>query len=162
MPLVATTLTLSYHEAQVPLVSSLADLDRMLELACEGLSLTPDQLHQELEAGGDMPALASGELAPQAIRLTAEALAVLRYPHAPSNDSDRGARRQQALAMLAQEPAIRYAITTDTELETDAVIVTLAIRDKATCELRIPKDRYDGLALLKVIEEQTGEQNAKA
>jgi hypothetical protein len=87
MPLVATTLTLSYHEAQVPLVSSLADLDRMLELACEGLSLTPDQLHQELEAGGDLPALASGELTPQALRLTAKTLALILPVSTPSRNA---------------------------------------------------------------------------
>jgi hypothetical protein len=78
MPLTATTLTLSYHEAQVPPVGSNAGLERMLEVACEGLSLTPDQLHQELEAGGDLPALASGELTPQALRLTAKTLALIR------------------------------------------------------------------------------------
>jgi hypothetical protein len=57
--------------------------------------------------------------------------------------------------MLAADPGITYAITSDTEIEPDAMIVTLAIRDKGACELRIPEDRYDGLALLQVIEEHT-------
>jgi hypothetical protein len=43
--------------------------------------------------------------------------------------------------MLAEHPGITYAMTSDTDLEPDAVIVTLAIRGKATCELRVPKDR---------------------
>jgi hypothetical protein len=55
--------------------------------------------------------------------------------------------------MLAQEPGLQYAMTSDDEGEPDAVLVTLAIRGTATCELRIPKDRYNGLALLKVIAE---------
>lgn len=57
--------------------------------------------------------------------------------------------------MLAEHPGTTYAITTDTEAEPDAVIMTLAIRNKATCELRIPKVKYDGLALLEMIENHT-------
>ena len=59
--------------------------------------------------------------------------------------------------MLAQEPGLQYAITSDDESEPDAVLVTLAIRGTATCELRIPKDRYDGLAMLQMLEQQTSE-----
>ncbi len=58
--------------------------------------------------------------------------------------------------MLAQEPGITHAIVTDDEAEPDAVIVTFAIRGKATCELRIPKERYDGLALLELIQRHSG------
>ncbi len=54
--------------------------------------------------------------------------------------------------MLAANPGINYAIIDDTEIEPDAVTVTLAIRDKAMCELRNPRDRYNGLALLEQIE----------
>src|SRR5215218_2043299 len=113
----------------------------MLEVACQGLSIKPEQLRQELEAGGDVPDLVSGGLTLQALRLTARTLALMRYPHASSNDFDRGARRQQVLTMLAQEPGLQYAITSDDDSEPDAVLVTLAIRGTATCELRIPKDR---------------------
>jgi hypothetical protein len=45
-------------------------------------------------------------------------------------------------------------MASDDESEPDAVIVTLAIRGTATCELGIPKDRYDGLAILQMIEQQ--------
>jgi hypothetical protein len=72
----------------------------------------------------------------------------------PSGDAE--ARRQQVLTMLAEAPATTYAIATDTGTEPDAVILTLAIRDKATCELRILKARYDGLALLELIDKRTG------
>ncbi len=71
------------------------------------------------------------------------------------------ARRQTVLAMLEKNPGITYAIISDTESETDAVIVTLAIRGKAICELCVPRDRYDGLALLQVLEEHTGGSYAK-
>ncbi len=57
--------------------------------------------------------------------------------------------------MLANKPGITYAPTSDTVAESDVVIITLVIRDKATCELKIPKDRYGGLAILQMIEQQT-------
>lgn len=60
------------------------------------------------------------------------------------------ARRQRVLAMLAQHPTARYAVITDTE--PDVVILALAVRDVATCELRIPRDKYDGVLLLDLIE----------
>lgn len=44
---------------------------------------------------------------------------------------------------------------TDTESDPDAVIVAYAIRDKATCELCIPRANYDGLALLALFEKHT-------
>jgi hypothetical protein len=51
----------------------------MLEDACQGLSITPEQLQQELEAGRDMPDLACGALASKALWLTATTLALMRY-----------------------------------------------------------------------------------
>jgi hypothetical protein len=39
------------------------------------------------------------------------------------------ARRQEVLAMLAQEPGLTYAMLTDDEAEPDAVILALAIRE---------------------------------
>lgn len=62
------------------------------------------------------------------------------------------ARRQRVLAMLRESPAARYAVVTDTESDPDAVIVALAIRGRATCELLIPRNRYDGTLLLDLIE----------
>jgi len=54
--------------------------------------------------------------------------------------------------MLRESPAMRYAVVTDTESDPDAVIVALAIRSRATCELLIPRNRYDGTLLLDLIE----------
>jgi hypothetical protein len=47
----------------------------MLEAACQGLNITPEQLQQELEAGGDIPDLVSGRLTPKALRLAAKIFA---------------------------------------------------------------------------------------
>ena len=61
-------------------------------------------------------------------------------------------RRQRVLAMLEKSPGIKYALITDTDSDPDSVLLTLAIRGKATCELQIPRDRYDGFLLLNLNE----------
>jgi hypothetical protein len=115
-----------------------AQLCHMLETACEGLTITPEQLRQELKEGGDIPDLQSDALTPHGSRLVAETLAP-SYSGPANDDAAREARRQQVLSMLAQGPEIQYAITTDDDAEPDAVILALGIRDKGTCEMRIPK-----------------------
>jgi hypothetical protein len=57
--------------------------------------------------------------------------------------------------MLAENPGITHAIISDDETDPKYVIITLAIRGQATCDLRIPKDRYDGLKMLELIEQHT-------
>ena len=66
------------------------------------------------------------------------------------------ARRQRVLVMLRERPTVRYAVMTGTESDPDAVIVALAIRGRATCELLIPRDRYDGVLLLDLIDRHSG------
>ena len=59
----------------------------------------------------------------------------------------RDLRRQRVLAKLKAEPdKQRVAIFDpdfDCDFDCDFVLCTLAIRDVGTCELRIPRDRYD-------------------
>ena len=45
------------------------------------------------------------------------------------------ARRQRVLAILDAHPDTRYAVLTDTQADPEAVLLTLAIRGQATCEL---------------------------
>jgi hypothetical protein len=79
MPLSATTLTFQpCHEVEPRPVAAHARLRTLLENACQGLSITPEQLHQELEAGGDLPDLVSGVLTSEALRLMAKTLVLMR------------------------------------------------------------------------------------
>jgi len=71
-------------------------------------------------------------------------------------DPTAEARRQRVLAMLAGRPDVRYSLVTDTEADSEAVILALAIRDVGTCELRIPKAKYDPFLLLDLIERHGG------
>lgn len=61
------------------------------------------------------------------------------------------ARRQRVLGMLGAHPEARYSVLTDSESDPEAVILALAIRGRATCELHVPRDKYDGLLLLDLI-----------
>ena len=56
---------------------------------------------------------------------------------------------------LKGDPGLRYAMQDHDQIEPDAVILTLAIWGKGACELRIPKSRYDGIVLLKLVEKHT-------
>jgi hypothetical protein len=58
------------------------------------------------------------------------------------------------LAMLADNPALRLAVVCDGE--GDPVPVAIAIRGKASFEFLIPRDRYDGVLLLDLIDRHCG------
>jgi len=58
--------------------------------------------------------------------------------------------------MLEARPGIRYAVLTDLQADPEVAIVALAIRGQATCELHIPRDKYDGMLLLELIERHGG------
>ncbi len=66
------------------------------------------------------------------------------------------ARRQRVIVMLRESPTARYAVVTYTESDPYAVFVALAIRGRATCELLVPRDRYDGILLLDLIHRHVG------
>lgn len=70
-----------------------------------------------------------------------------------SNPMDK--RIGNVVATLANDSGLRYALDTHTEADPNTVILTVAIRNKAACELRIPKSRYDAIALLELIEKHT-------
>ncbi len=64
------------------------------------------------------------------------------------------ARRRNALrAMMAEasETQTHFCLTDD-KAHSDYVVVALAIRDVGTCELSIPRERYDGFKLLEILE----------
>jgi|GEM_PF-1112965 len=67
-------------------------------------------------------------------------------------------RIEKMIAKLESDPGLRYAMETHTEIDPDAVILTLAIRGKGACELRIPKSRYDAFTLLDLIEKHTTQE----
>jgi hypothetical protein len=62
------------------------------------------------------------------------------------------ARRERIVAIFDSNPRSTRAVVTDTQSEPGAVIVTIGLRGDAIGEIVIPACRYDGLALLALIE----------
>ena len=67
-------------------------------------------------------------------------------------DQQRESRRQKVIAMLEAAPGMQRAIYPDTESDPLNVILAVAIRHVATCEMLIPKAKYDPWRLLELIE----------
>jgi len=67
-------------------------------------------------------------------------------------DRQREARRQKVIAMLDAAPGTQRAIYVDDASDPLNIIVAVAVRDLATCELLIPKAKYDPWRLLELIE----------
>ena len=64
----------------------------------------------------------------------------------------RELRRQRVLAKLKAEPDKQRVAIFDPDFDRDFVLCTLAIRDVGTCELRIPRDRYDPFDIMAAME----------
>lgn len=63
------------------------------------------------------------------------------------------ARRQKVIAMLNAAPDTKRAIFADTESDPHNIVLTVAVRAcQQTCELLIPKSKYDPWRLLELIE----------
>ncbi len=68
-------------------------------------------------------------------------------------DRRREARRQKVIAMLEAVPGTQRAIYADTDSDPHNVILTVAVRAcQQTCEMLIPKAKYDPWKLLELIE----------
>ncbi|HKF94614.1 MAG TPA: hypothetical protein VKB96_08435 [Gammaproteobacteria bacterium] len=137
-PLAATTLTLTCHPPPAPSDSAQTVPDSVFATACEGLSITPARLREQLS--DDLDANASGELTAPGLRLTAEALADSLPP------------QNEAIDMLRQDPELECAFVTSGD-DPKFVYVDVALRGQATGKLRIPRDRYDSLKALAWIEQ---------
>jgi hypothetical protein len=70
-------------------------------------------------------------------------------------------RRAKVVAMLRENPGIRYAIEV-IDADADPVIVSVAIRNVATFEINIPQGNYDAFALLEFIAKCPGGEHATA
>lgn len=92
------------------------------------------------------------ELSP-AEKITNELIERLRK-HKPAiiEELKREQRREKVLKMLKERSEIQRAFVTDIESDRHNVILTLGIRNAGTCELLIPKRKYDPFAVLEIIQ----------
>jgi len=68
-------------------------------------------------------------------------------------EQQRESRRQKVIAILEAAPNTQRAIYTDIDSDPRNVILTVAVRNLATCEMLIPKSKYDPWRLLELIEQ---------
>ena len=85
-------------------------------------------------------------------KITNELIERLRK-HKPAiiEELKREQRREKVLNMLEERPETQRAFVTDTESDRHNVILTLAIRNAGTCELLIPKHKYNPFVVLETI-----------
>lgn len=67
-------------------------------------------------------------------------------------EQQRESRRQEVITILQATPNTQRAIYTDIDSDPRNVILTVAVRNLATCEMLIPKSKYDPWRLLELIE----------
>jgi hypothetical protein len=126
--------------------------------------MTPAELIRDIRNLGGQMVIDGNELAltaPQPLpadllrKLRAHKAELIRYLTMEAANSDPTERRRlEVLAMLAQEPSLTRAFVTDDMAGAEFVIIAIGIRGVGTCELRIHKSKYDGLAVLDLIQEQ--------
>lgn len=98
-------------------------------LYAKKISLNDDQQPDECKAGGSLKKL--------------ETL----------KDRQREASRQKAIAILNASPDIPRGIFVDDQIDPDNVVLFVAGREyQQTCELQIPRAKYNPLKLLALIE----------
>lgn len=78
-------------------------------------------------------------------------MAAIPHGGKPSNPD----LRRKVLQQLADYPETRYAVVVD-DADTDPVIVGFGIRGAATCDLAIPKARFDPAELQRAIKDMAG------
>ena len=95
--------------------------------------------------------------APESVaRIATIAVANPQDVETAASDSAAEDRRQRVLAMLRELPTVRYAVVTDTGSDPDTVVVALAIRGKATCELLVPRAKWDGVLFIDLLDKHCG------
>ena len=117
--------------------------DLIFELRRKGYSIRADGGYLDISPADNLPP----ELVKTIRQSKAEILTELQ------REARAEWRRQKVIAMLEAAPGTQRAIYTDTDSDPHNVILTVASRTyQQTCEMLIPKAKYDPWRLLELIE----------
>ena len=117
--------------------------DLIFELRRKGYSIRADGGYLDISPADNLPS----DLVQQLKQGKAEILAELQ------REVRAEWRRQKVIAMLEAAPGTQRAIYTDTDSDPHNVILTVAVRAcQQTCEMLIPKTKYDPWRLLELVE----------
>jgi hypothetical protein len=81
----------------------------------------------------------------------AELVECLRRTHEPPA-APMSSLSMEALKRFELDPTLLRAVVTDTDSNPDAAIVVVAVRGVGVGEILVPRDKYDGISLLAMIE----------
>lgn len=112
----------------------------ILDLRRKGYSIMADGGYLDISPADNLPP----ELVQQLRQSKSEIMAELQ----------RETRRQKVIALLEENPDIQRAYYTDMDSGPDHVILAIAVRNVATCEMLIDKEKYDPWRLLELIHGQ--------
>lgn len=116
--------------------------DLIFELREAGYSIKADGRYLDISPADDLPA----EIVEQLKQRKNEIIAALRL------EQQQETRRQKALAMLDDSPAVMRAVHADTDSDPDRVILTIAIRNVGTCEMLVPRAGFDAWQLIALVD----------
>lgn len=117
--------------------------DLIFELRRKGYSIRADGGYLDISPADNLPP----ELVQTIRQSKAEILTELQ------REARAEWRRQKVIAMLEAAPGTQRAIYTDTDSDPRNVILAIAVRAcRQTCEMLIPKSKYDPWRLLELIE----------
>jgi len=113
--------------------------DLILELRRKGYSIRADGGYLDISPADNLP--------PELVKIIRQSKAAIL------TELQREARRQKVIAMLEAAPETQRAIYTDTDSDPHNVILAVAVRAcQQTCEMLIPKAKYDPWKLLELVE----------
>ena len=112
--------------------------DLIFQLRSSGYSIRADGGYLDISPADNLPP----ELVKQLKQSKAEILTELQ----------RETRRQKVIAMLEAAPGTQRAIYTDTGSDPHNVILTVAVRHVATCEMLVDKTKHDAWKLLALVD----------
>jgi len=118
-------------------------IDIIFKLRSDGYSISADGGYLDIFPADDL----SPELVKQLKLGKPEILSALGR-----EEKARAIRREKVLAMLEANPESLRALYTDTQSDLNNVILTVAIRGMATCEMYVSKKKFDAFQLLALIE----------
>jgi len=139
----------------------LPDQSEVIRKACAGV-IDPEVFRSNL-TWEDLEDIKAGRVSVEYLRCAARSMAkrlgeavtaVTAYKHQGQTSPDPELRRK-VLKQLEDNPETKYAYVVDNP-DTDPVIVGFGIRDVATCEIAIPRERFDPLEFLLAVKDMAG------
>lgn len=130
----------------------MADISELLN---DILSYSPVEKNRSGENSPDSPNIRHSENGVNSTFSPDSPLSPTRHLKIISRDSpdekSREQRRQKVLTMLSENPDQHRAFYVDPDSDSNNVIIAVAIRDLATCEIEIPRHKYDPFLVLEII-----------